>query len=494
MDIYFTSDIHGYLSARDFHPFSKKGGYFEVAKHFKPNSIVIDGGDNLQGSPLAMYAMNKGLPFPQAEAFRAAGLNAFVPGNHDFNFGEEVLARYIKESGAVALGANVSSTVLDIKPYVIIDDIAFVGIVTDYINVWERPENLLNTRILDSVECAEKTLKEVQKLNPKAIICIYHGGYENSYSSTALKDTIENRALELMSLGFDVLLSSHQHMRTNPFYKGKCITLQNASNGLSYAHLEINAKGISAEILNADEGECYDSAALRETEKKISSLNDEVDVYLSEVIGKTESIFEDRDKVESMFHGSSLADFFNQVQLETTGADISVASLFNEPRSLGPEVTIGNIISAYPFPNTLVVLEVSGIELKAALERSASFLSINEGKEEIAKEFLFPKVELYNYDYYLGLSYVFDVTKEIGNRVVSLSYKGIDLLEDKEQKLSLVMNNYRASGTGGYEVFTKCKVLKSYQEDFQEVLINYFKKNSFVTLKESADFHTIIVD
>ncbi len=56
------------------------------------------------------------------------------------------------------------------------------------------------------------------------------------------------------------------------------------------------------------------------------------------------------------------------------------------------------------------------------------------------------------------------------------------------------MNNYRASGTGGYEVFTKCKVLKSYQEDFQEVLINYFKKNSFVTLKENADFHTIIVD
>lgn len=491
MDIYFTSDIHGYLSARDFHSPSRKGGYFEVAKHFKPGSIVIDGGDNLQGSPLAMYAMNKDLPFPQAAAFKAAGLNAFVPGNHDFNFGEEVLARYIRETGAIALGANISSTVLDIKPYVIINDIAFIGVVTDYINVWERPENLKNTRILDSVECAKKALEDVRKSKPKAVVCIYHGGYENSYSSTTLKDTIENRALELMDLGFDVLLTSHQHMRTAPFHKGKCMTLQNSSNGLSYAHLEICDNGIKAEVLNADEGECYDSFPLSEEEKRISYLNDEVDVYLSKVIGTTESIFEDRDKTESMFHGSSLADFFNQVQIEATGADISVASLFNEPRSLGPEVSIGDIISAYPFPNTLVVLEVSGAELKTALERSASFLSISDGKEEIAKDFLFPKVELYNYDYYLGLSYVFDVTKEVGNRVVSLNYKSIDLLEDKEKKLSLVMNNYRASGTGGYEVFTKCKVLKSYQDDFQEVLINYFKKNSFVTLKEKADFHTI---
>ena len=50
------------------------------------------------------------------------------------------------------------------------------------------------------------------------------------------------------------------------------------------------------------------------------------------------------------------------------------------------------------------------------------------------------------------------------------------------KKLSLVMNNYRASGAGGYECYDKCKVVKEIVLEMPEIIINYFKNNPNVTV------------
>src|SRR5699024_2586964 len=103
--------------------------------------------------------------------------------------------------------------------------------------------------------------------------------------------------------------------------------------------------------------------------------------------------------------GSELADFINQVQLEYTKAEISCTSLANQVPGLPQRVKVRDILLTYPFPNTLVVLEITGKILKAALERTAEYFSVKDGKIGISESFLNPKIEHYNFDFYRGVTY-----------------------------------------------------------------------------------------
>lgn len=494
MDICFTSDVHGYLTERDFNT-PESAGYLECAEHFPPGALIIDGGDILQGSPLAMYTEQGRFSYnPMAKAFREVGVKYFVPGNHDFNFTEAYLSAFIEESKVEVLCANIESGAFPVKPYAIYEQdgikVALIGVTTEYIKVWEKKENLSQTRILDTVRSAKAALEEARKADPDYTICIYHGGYENSFSGSPLPDTVENRAGELIALGFDVVLTGHQHVHHDYRLNG-CISLQNLANGKSYVHLHLPLDAGEPSIFFSDEGKYYPSEKLRCLREEIGLLNDEVDSLLSVKIGRTEEVFSDDDKLWSMTHPSALADFFNTVSLEVTGADVAVCSLFNDPVSLGPEVSVGDIIRAYPFANALYVIEADGAVLKAALERAATFLTVEEGKIAISESALVPKKELYNYDYAYGCEYTFDISKREGERVVKLTHKGVDLLEHPESTFRMAINNYRLSGTGGYGMYPSCKVLESFSTDFQHLLIEYFQAHVDVKTPIRADFSCI---
>ena len=156
--IYYTSDMHSYLYDTDYiHPGKSQGGYFQLARHFDPEALVIDGGDVLQGSPLARQVSKRGFRSPvQSEAMNAAGVKVFVPGNHDFNFGYEVFKQFVSLLDAELVCANLKdrSGEIKIKPWYVytgVDGIrvGVVGVVTEYVNVWEDAQNLGPLEILD---------------------------------------------------------------------------------------------------------------------------------------------------------------------------------------------------------------------------------------------------------------------------------------------------------------------------------------------------------
>ncbi len=182
-------------------------------------------------------------------------------------------------------------------------------------------------------------------------------------------------------------------------------------------------------------------------------------------------------------NGSNLANFINQIQLECSNADISCTAFANIIKGFSKNVTVRDILSTYPYPNTLVVLEVNRKILKLALERAASYFENIDGNITISERFLKPKVEHYNYDYFSNINYTFDLNKNVGNRVTSIKYKGKELSDNKT--LSLVMNNYRASGAGGYECYENCTVLNEILIEMPEIIINYFKKNPNVIVDTS---------
>ena len=168
-------------------------------------------------------------------------------------------------------------------------------------------------------------------------------------------------------------------------------------------------------------------------------------------------------------NGSSLANFINQIQLSESGADIACTSFANVIKGFEKNVTVRDIMSTYPYPNTLVVYEVNRKYLELALERCASYFDFKDGEVTISDRFLKPKVEHYNYDYFANLNYTFDITKEL----------------DDDTTLTLVMNNYLFIVSGWYEFYTECKVIKEILIEMPDIIIDYFKNNTNVTVDKS---------
>ena len=110
----------------------------------------------------------------------------------------------------------------------------------------------------------------------------------------------------------------------------------------------------------------------------------------------------------------------------------------------------------------------------------------------ISDRFIIPKEEHYNYDFFRGISYSFDIRKPLGKRVVRLMLGSVDLLADPDYKLTIVLNSYRATGTGGYGVYRKAKVLERYSQDVQDLLIERFEKAEVIKVPEKTDFLVII--
>ena len=87
------------------------------------------------------------------------------------------------------------------------------------------------------------------------------------------------------------------------------------------------------------------------------------------------------------------------------------------------------------------------------------------------------------------MEYTFDLTKPVGERVVNMMVKGQEV--NPTDTFSLVMNNYRSSGVGGYEFFRDCPIIKEIQIEMTEIIIDYFKKHQHVTVDDRQFIHII---
>ena len=153
------------------------------------NTLVIDGGDTLQGTPLLSYYLEHKDEYkfnPMAEGFNAMGLDYYTLGNHDFNFGYDAIADYTAAVKATLISANVEDLggKLGIKKNVIhtMPDGTRVGItaaVTGHVNVWEAPEHLELLKVTDPVKALSEQYDEL-KDKCDLTVAIYHGGFEEN--------------------------------------------------------------------------------------------------------------------------------------------------------------------------------------------------------------------------------------------------------------------------------------------------------------------------
>ncbi len=496
MRIIYTSDTHGHVFPINYAKnCPENAGLFCIAEQIKKdgNTLVIDGGDSLQGTPLISYYLEHRNEYdfnPIAEGFNAMGLDYYTLGNHDFNFGYDAILDYTKAMKAKLVCANVEDIrgKLGIEKYVIHElqdgtKVGITGAVTGYVNVWEQKEHLAELIVNDPIDALREQLSII-KNKCDVTVCIYHGGFEEDLKTgELLSETSENQACKIArELNFDIMLTGHQHMAVPGVVISNTYGVQPPDKASEYCVVEAdnsyNTWKINSELVAVKEP-ANGYASVAEKHANIIELCNRVEQWLDEPIGCLEEAIDPEEKLDAAVHGSKVASIFNEVQLEYTGADISCTSLANDPLGLNKEITVRDVLGIYQFANTVEVKEVTGKVIRQALERCAEYFEVNKetGKIEISKTFLQPKVEHYNYDFYAGIEYEFDISHPVGERVVLLKkLNGTEIGDD--DKLSLVTSNYRATGTGGYECIGNSRTIRSYSDEMPDLLINYLRKHT----------------
>ncbi len=383
ISIVYTSDTHGRLSAYDFmHGQNGTFGLSRLASYLKKIDtpyLLLDNGDFLQGSPLLDYSRKNNFINPVVKIFNAMHYDYVTLGNHDFNFGLSYLSSFQSHYHGEILCANIHKNG---KPFFkthrvqLMNDIrvAIIGVTTEFIPFWKKKENLDGLIFLDAVETTQKIIKDYDlKHNSDLIVVLYHGGFNQSLETNQFygTKTVENKGYDLFQIeDIDVLLTGHQHI-PQVFQKNNRVALQTSHNAKDFGSIDIMFddqmhKTIQANILPLS------SLSIDSTIESL--LVDDIrqtNTYLSQKIGTIKNEMHISSPLDCRIKKHPLFQLINQIQMEYTKADISLASLPNETYGFPHDLTLNDIAINFPFENDLVVLEVTGEILKQALEKNA---------------------------------------------------------------------------------------------------------------------------
>ena len=177
------------------------------------------------------------------------------------------------------------------------------------------------------------------------------------------------------------------------------------------------------------------------------------------------------------------------MQLEAGNADVSMAACFNpDARIPKGAVTVRDIAGLYEYENTLVTLELTGQQLKDALEHSARYFKEYQPGKSL-NELVDSRIPGFNFDVAQGVSYDIDLTRPFGQRIQNLTFKGKPL--SPTQKLRVVTNNYRVNGGGGFTMYQDAPVVFRSSAEVRELIIDWVEKNK--TVPTQADNNWRIV-
>ncbi len=493
LTICFTSDTHGFFAPMDYATGKRAAtGLSNCASQYvhDGNSLVIDGGDTLQGSPLTYYLYNghDQAACVCAQVMNLAGYDFITLGNHDFNYGKEETLRYLRECRARCLCANVEG--LDgLEKWTVVTlenglRVGLTGIVTHFVNLWEKPENIAGITITDAFTAAASALEALKQQNVDITLCIYHGGFENDVQTGEnLSQSTENQGWRICTeLDFDVLLCSHQHQAHSNLIIGGTNVCMNQNNARHFTKMDVTVDDrgtLTATSQQIDAG----SVTLPSLEAYLAPLSADIEQWLDIPVGHLDVPLLPRDHMDMAVNGSLIANFFNQVQLEASGADISCTCLANVVKGFEQDVTIRDIVSTYVFPNTLKTIAVTRPVLKKALERCGDYFAFDEnGQLTYGASFTRPMIQHYNFDHFSGIQVTMDLRRPVGDRVTSIRYQGQELEESRELKLCL--NSYRASGAGGYEGYAECPLLRDQPTEIVEMIMEYVDRHKDITVEK----------
>ncbi|HEX8162867.1 MAG TPA: 5'-nucleotidase C-terminal domain-containing protein [Pyrinomonadaceae bacterium] len=499
-----TTDLHGNLLPVDYYTnkpdargLAKAAAIIRAARKENPQgTLLVDSGDTIQGTPLEYVhnKMNNAPADPMMLSMNALQFDAMAVGNHEYNFGLAVLSKARREARFPWLSANTYKAGTDdtaYQPYVVKElngvRVGVLGLTTGGVPSWENKENYAGLEFRDPAAEARKWVDVLRtKERADLVVIAMHMGLEEDARTgevTPGQAPHENEAVAIAERvkGIDLILMGHTHREVPDLTIGGALLTQASAWGRHVAradvYLERDEKG--RWVVAAKQARTVPVAERTEVDPEIAGLAEpydrETQAWLSRVIGESPA---ELSAEQASLRDTAVLDLIQRVQMEAGKADVSMVANFN-PRARLPRgaVSVRDIAGLYIYENTLVVLEVTGRQLKDALEHSAKyFLPYAPGKS--AAELIDEKIPGYNFDVAEGVAYDLDITRPVGDRIRNLRFRGQPL--DPAQKLRLATNNYRVNGGGGYTMYKGAPELFRSSEEIRELIIDWVTEHKRV--------------
>ncbi len=470
-----TNDTHGYLDRSVY----RATAINEVrAKH--ENNILLDAGDVFAGD---LY-FNSFQGQADVEMMNYMGYDAMTFGNHEFDLGASAeghkgLVDFIKKAKFPLVSSNVdfskdplfaglqsktyASNYKDGRIYngVILNvnghEVGVFGLTTE-----ETPSisSVGSVEFKNYIDSAKASVKAFEDLGVDKIIAISHIGYDDSINFD------NDKELARLVEGIDIIVGGHTHSKlSEPFVSMEndtpTILVQANEYGKFLGTLDVtfNPMGdISAfrgELLNTDHTarEATTYAADPGAEKILAPFKAEVEKVKTQSTGVSTDVLLDGRRAADTENASSVR--FSETNLGNLMTDgmLAKAKAVNSKTvialqngggiraSIEPgDITVGDVLKVMPFGNALAILELTGAEIKTALEHSVSQVPKENGA------FL----------HVAGMKFEFDSSKEAGSRVTKVEVKtGADTFAPLEDatKYFVATNTFTAKGGDGYDVF-----------------------------------------
>lgn len=456
------------------------GGYARLvtaikdARERNPNSILVDGGDQFQGT--LFYTYYKG-EFA-AEMMNNLLYDGMTVGNHEFDDGPEVLAGFMDAVGFPVLMSNGDvmneplladklhkSTVIERDG----EKIGLIGLTPENTDELASPgPNITFSNPIAAVQ------GEVDKLTAEGvnkIIVLSHSGY------------VVDQAVAAGTTGVDVIVGGHSNTYLNssdpkaagpyPTFVNGTAIVQAYAYGKYLGELNVvfddEGKLIRAAgeplIMSGDVVE-YSAAVERVAEMAIP-----LDEIRNKVVAQTGASIEgDRAvcRVQECEMGNLVADAM-LARVADQGISIAIANSGGLRASIDEgEVTMGEVLTVLPFQNTLSTFQITGETLVAALENGVSQIEEVSGR--------FPQVA--------GLTFTFDTSVAGGEgriQDVMIQQDGAWVAVDPAATYGVVSNNFVRGGGDGYKMFKTAANAYDFGPDVADVVSEYLAANANYT-------------
>jgi 2',3'-cyclic-nucleotide 2'-phosphodiesterase/3'-nucleotidase len=468
-----TSDLHGRIYPHDYAldapdsdvGIAKAAAVIASVREEAVNVIVIDNGDTIQDNSAELFHERD--IHPMVEAMNMIGYDVWTLGNHEFNFGLDILEKNIEAFEGSALSANIkyeSTGEYYVDPYTIMEidgvKVAIVGMIPPHISRWEasNPEHFEDL-IFEKV--ADATAEVVAELEGQydVLIGAYHLGMGGEYGDVGIDYIAENFP------EFDAIIGGHAHSEINETING-VLLIEPKRWGNRVSRIDITVDmvdsaydvvGITGENIDTNDYEADQDiidAFLDVHEESVENANVVVGQISGDFIDWPDYIT-GMDEITTMptsqLMDTSVIDLINEVQLFYTEADISSAALFNFGSNLkAGDFKKKDVAYIYKYDNTLMGVNITGVNLVKYMEWSASYYNTyKDGDVTISFN---PDIRGYNYDMFSGCTYDIDISQEAESRIKNIMVDGVAL--DPEGIYKLAVNNYRFGTLLGLELVT----------------------------------------
>ncbi|EAW9513177.1 bifunctional 2',3'-cyclic-nucleotide 2'-phosphodiesterase/3'-nucleotidase [Salmonella enterica subsp. enterica serovar Poona] len=475
-----TTDLHSNMMDFDYYKDTatekfglvRTASLIHAARNEVKNSVLVDNGDLIQGSPLGDYMAAKGLKdgdiHPVYKALNTLDYAVGNLGNHEFNYGLD----YLHNALAGAKFPYVNANIIDVKtqkplftPYLIketsvIDKdgnpqtlkIGYIGFVPPQIMIWDKANLSGKVTVNDITETARKYVPEMREKGADIVVVIAHSGLSaDPYHSMA-----ENSVYYLSEVpGVDAIMFGHAHavfpgkdfadIKGADIAKGTLNGIPAVMPGMWGDHL-----GVVDLVLNNDSGKwqvtqakaqarpIYDAAAKKSLAAEDSKLvdilkadHDATREFVSKPIGKSAdnmysylALVQDDPTVQVVNNAQkAYVEHFIQgdpdlakLPVLSAAAPFKVGGRKNDPASFVEvekgQLTFRNAADLYLYPNTLVVVKARGKEVKEWLECSAGqFNQIDIHSNKPQSLINWDGFRTYNFDVIDGVNYQIDVSQ-----------------------------------------------------------------------------------